>query len=72
MFPHPNTVADVRTMQNGDLLRIAARERLAKEATRHTSSPSWIDIGAASVSRMRAWISATAATSQSPRRLARA
>ena len=29
MFSHPNTVAEVRTLQNRDLLRNAARERLA-------------------------------------------
>ena len=72
MFPDPNTVFEVRTLQNRDLLRKASQERLAKEATRHAPSPSWIDIGSASVSRMLTSISAITATSLSSRRLARA
>jgi hypothetical protein len=72
MFPHPNTVFEVRTLQNRDLLRKASQERLAKEATRHAPFPSWIDIGSASVSRMLTSISAITATSLSSRRLARA
>jgi hypothetical protein len=72
MFPHPNTVADVRTLQNQDLLRNAARERLAKEATRHAPSPSWIEMGSASMCRLLVAMSASAATSLFTRPLARA
>jgi hypothetical protein len=72
MFPHPNTVFEVRTLQNRDLLRTAARERLAKEATRPHPAPSWMDSGRASVSRLLAAMSAITATSLSIRPLARA
>jgi hypothetical protein len=59
MFPHPNTVADVRTLQNRDLLRNAP-------------SPSWIEMGSASMCRLLAAMSASAATSLFTRPLARA
>lgn len=72
MFPHPNTVIEVRTLQNRDLLTKAAQERLAREAPRHAPSPSWMDSGHSAVVRMLASISAMAATSLSLRRLARA
>jgi hypothetical protein len=72
MFPHPNTVSEVRTLQNRDLLAAAARERLAKEARRNAPTPSWIHGGRASVSRMLAWMSAMAAMSLSTRQLANA
>jgi hypothetical protein len=72
MFPHPNTVADVRTMQNQDLLRNAARERLAKEATRNDPISSWMDSGRASMSRMLVWIASLAVSFLSTRRLANA
>jgi hypothetical protein len=72
MFPHPNTVAEVRTMQNRDLLRKASQERLAKEAMGHVPTPSWIDSGRAVVSRMLVWISSIAVSSLSTGRLARA
>jgi hypothetical protein len=72
MFPHPNTVSEVRMMQNRDLLAVAARERLAKEATRNVLTPSRSGSGRGSVSRMLAGMSAMAAMSLSTRRLAKA
>jgi hypothetical protein len=72
MFPHPNTVSEVRMMQHRDLLVVAARERLAKEATRKVLPPSGSGSGRASVSRMLVGMCAMAATSLSTRRLAKA
>jgi hypothetical protein len=72
MFPHPNAVSEVRILQNRDLLAVADRERLAKEATRNVLAPSWIDGGRASVSRVLVGMSAMAATCISTRRLAKA
>jgi hypothetical protein len=72
MLPHPNTVSEVRMMQNGDLRAVAARERLAKEATRNVLAPSRCGSGRASARRMLAGMSAMAATFLSTRRLAKA
>jgi hypothetical protein len=72
MFPHLNTVSEVRMMQNRDLLVVAARERLANEATRNVLTPSRSGSGRTSVSRMLTGMSAMAATPLSTRRLAKA
>jgi hypothetical protein len=72
MFPHPNTVSEVRMMQNRDLLAVAARERLANEAMRNVLTASGSGSGCASVSRMLTGTCAMAATSLSTRRLAKA
>ena len=72
MFPHPNTVFEVRTLQNRDMLAVAARERLAREATRNAPAPSWIDRGRKVVSHILALIAATIAMSPSTRRPASA
>jgi hypothetical protein len=70
MFPHPDTVFEVRALQNRELLSEAARERLAKEAARDALSRSSIKGEYASVRRALGWITAFASTAARSRRLA--
>ena len=72
MFPHPDAVCEVRTLQYRDSLAEASQERLANEATRNVPTPAWIDGGLVSVSRILDWIAAVASTTPWSRRLAHA
>lgn len=72
MFPHPDTVFKVRTMQNRGLLAEPTQARLFREAVNAIPTPSLIDRCRTHVHQILAWIAVAESTSRGTRQLAKA